>query len=152
VWADAVSTALLARAESFVLDLRSEAYVALGPVPDAVPSAYVRVVSADADGTVRALNHLNKASKGALVRTLARTRPTIRTVRGLLRWASTSPLTRCRLPGPQLPAHTANRPVRAASAAAAKAAVSSCLTCSQVTSPDRRMASVNPLRLSPGSP
>jgi uncharacterized protein len=90
VWADAVSTALLARAESFVLDLRSEAYVALGPVPDAVPSAYVRVVSADADGTVRALNHLNKASKGALVRTLARTRPTIRTVRGLLRWASTT--------------------------------------------------------------
>ncbi len=90
VWADAVSAALLARAESFVLDLRSEAYVALGPVPDAVPSAYVRVVSADADGTVRALNHFNKASKGALVRTLARTRPTIRTLRGLLRWASTT--------------------------------------------------------------
>ena len=73
-----------------MLDLRSEAYVALGPVPDAVPSAYVRVVSADADGTVRALNHFNKASKGALVRTLARTRPTIRTLRGLLRWASTT--------------------------------------------------------------
>jgi len=90
VWADAVTAALLARAEPFVLDLRSEAYVALGPVPDAVPSAYVRVVGAEGDGTVRALNHFNKAAKGALVRTLAQARPTIRTLRGLLRWASTA--------------------------------------------------------------
>ena len=85
-----VAAALLARAEPFVLDLRSEAYVALGPVPDAIPSAYVRVVGAGEDGTVRALNHFNKATKGALVRTLAQARPTIRTLRGLLRWASTA--------------------------------------------------------------
>lgn len=90
VWAEAVSAALAARADPFVLDLRSEAYVALGPVPDAVPSAYVRVVVDEEDGTVRALNHFNKASKGALVRTLAQARPTVRTLRGLLRWASTA--------------------------------------------------------------
>ena len=88
VWTEAVSAALLARADPFVLDLRSEAYVALGPVPDAIPSAYVRVVGAGEDGTVRALNHFNKAAKGALVRTLAQTRPTVRTLRGLLRWAA----------------------------------------------------------------
>ena len=90
VWAEAVSAALVARAEPFVLDLRSEAYVALGPVPDAIPSAYVRVIGAGADGTERALNHFNKAAKGALVRTLAESRPAVRTLRGLLRWASTA--------------------------------------------------------------
>ena len=37
-----------------------------------------------------------------------------------LRCASNRPLIRCRLPGPQLPAQTASRPVSAASAAAAK--------------------------------
>jgi cytoplasmic iron level regulating protein YaaA (DUF328/UPF0246 family) len=88
VWTQAVSAALLARADPFVLDLRSEAYVALGPVPVAIPSAYVRVVGAGEDGTLRALNHFNKAAKGALVRALAQTRPTIRTRRGLLRWAA----------------------------------------------------------------
>lgn len=90
VWAEAVSAALLARAETFVLDLRSEAYVALGPLPEVIPSAYVRVVTAGEDGTVRALNHFNKTTKGALVRTLAQTRPTIRTLRGLVRWAATA--------------------------------------------------------------
>ena len=69
-----------------------------------------------------------------------------------LRCASKSPLIRCRLPGPQLPAQTASRLVRAASAAAAKPAVSSWRTCSQLKCSARRMASVRPLRLSPGSP
>src|ERR1700731_2593483 len=45
------------------------------------------------------------------------------------RWQSNSPLIRCRLPGPQLPAQTASSPVRCTSAPAAKAATSSCLTC-----------------------
>lgn len=80
-WAEATSAAL---AEvGCVLDLRSEAYVALGPVPSTVSSAYVRVVT-DAG---RALNHFNKKSKGALVRTLATERPRVRTIDGLLRWA-----------------------------------------------------------------
>lgn len=48
----------------------------------------------------------------------------------MLRCASYSPLTKCRLPGPQLPAHTANPPVNAASIAAANAAASSWRTCS----------------------
>jgi uncharacterized protein len=87
VWADAVADAIAAESPSFVLDLRSEAYAALGPVPAGVRSAYVRVVTAGEDGAVRALNHFNKHAKGALVRRLAQDRPRIASVVGLRRWA-----------------------------------------------------------------
>jgi len=69
-----------------------------------------------------------------------------------LRFASYRPLIRCRLPGPQLAAHTASSPVSAASAAAANAAPSSCRTCCQAMPPSRRSASVNPFAESPGIP
>lgn len=88
MWADAVSQALEEAAPDFVLDLRSQAYVALGPIPADVPSAYVRVVSEGADGVVRALNHFNKRTKGELVRDLAQTRPRIRSRGGFLAWAA----------------------------------------------------------------
>lgn len=87
IWADAVSRAIAAASPSFVLDLRSKAYVALGPVPPAVPSAYVSVVAAGPDGSVRALNHANKRAKGELVRRLATARPRARTAEGVLAWA-----------------------------------------------------------------
>lgn len=74
VWAGPVSAALddAVREDprKWVLDLRSEAYVKLGPAPPA-SSVFVRVVSRGADGTVRALNHFNKKAKGEFVRTLA---------------------------------------------------------------------------------
>jgi cytoplasmic iron level regulating protein YaaA (DUF328/UPF0246 family) len=87
-WAEAVSAALAAEAAPFVLDLRSEAYVALGPVPGGIPSAYLRVVTVGEDGSVRALNHFNKHGKGALVRALAQTRPRVSNAAALLRWAA----------------------------------------------------------------
>src|SRR6516162_2102261 len=59
---------------------------------------------------------------------------------------------RCRLPGPQLPAQTARRPVVAASAPAANAATSSCRTCIHAMRSSRRRLSLNPLRLSPVTP
>ena len=68
LWAPAVASAL-AGAAGLVLDLRSEAYAALGPVPADLPTAFVRVVSDDG-GRRRALNHFNKAGKGRLVRAL----------------------------------------------------------------------------------
>lgn len=83
LWADAVGEALREEAPRFVLDLRSEAYAALGPVPAGIPSAYVRVVTAEG----RALNHFNKHAKGALVRALAQQRPRISTPRALRVWA-----------------------------------------------------------------
>lgn len=88
VWADAVTEALAQAAPRFVLDLRSEAYVALGPVPAASAAVYVRVVSDAGGGAVRALNHFNKHAKGALVRALAEDRPRLSTGRGLAQWAA----------------------------------------------------------------
>lgn len=87
LWADAVGAALLTAAPAFVLDLRSEAYAALGPVPASVPSVFLRVVTDGADGTARALNHFNKHAKGAFVRALATGRPRIGSMAGLRRWA-----------------------------------------------------------------
>ncbi|SDQ83016.1 YaaA family protein [Microbacterium sp. cf332] len=86
-WAEATSAALAATGASFILDLRSEAYVALAPVPAAVPSAFVRVVTAGADGTVRALNHFNKHAKGELTRALAATGAAIDSRAAFVDWA-----------------------------------------------------------------
>ncbi|WP_144877325.1 YaaA family protein [Microbacterium sp. 1.5R] len=82
-WGEATSAAIAAEEPDFVLDLRSEAYVALGPVPAGVESAYVRVVTEHG----KALNHFNKKSKGMLVRALAEDRPRIRSMRTLRTWA-----------------------------------------------------------------
>jgi cytoplasmic iron level regulating protein YaaA (DUF328/UPF0246 family) len=92
VWADAVTAALAEERPRFVLDLRSEAYVALGPVPASVPSAYVRVVSESEGGAVRALNHFNKHAKGALVRRLAEDRPRVDSLAGFVSWADAASL------------------------------------------------------------
>lgn len=86
-WAAATTAAIAEEQPAFVLDLRSEAYVALGPIPVSVPAAYVRVVTDDG-GTSRALNHFNKTAKGRLVRALAEDRPRVRSPRALLSWAS----------------------------------------------------------------
>jgi len=93
LWADAVTAALAEAAPTFVLDLRSEAYAALGPVPAGVPQAYVRVVTEGSDGTARALNHFNKHAKGALVRRLATERPRVGSLAGLRRWVDAAGLT-----------------------------------------------------------
>lgn len=82
-WSDAVTAAIAQEGPPFILDLRSEAYVALGAVPDSVPSAYVRVVTDHG----RALNHFNKKAKGELVRALAEDRARVRTLSGLHTWA-----------------------------------------------------------------
>lgn len=83
-WAGPTTAAIDAARPAFVLDLRSEAYVALGPVPASVPSSYVRVVTP----TGRALNHFNKKSKGELVRALAEARPALSSAEALCAWAA----------------------------------------------------------------
>ena len=59
---------------------------------------------------------------------------------------------KCKLPGPELPAQTVSFPVKEASAPAAKAAVSSCLTCSKAILPLRRKLSFTEFKLSPVIP
>ena len=86
-WNEAIS-AELAKTDALTLDLRSEGYVALGPAGD--NSYYVRVVTADSDGTKRALNHFNKKGKGEFVRALATAGITHDTVDSLLEWAASA--------------------------------------------------------------
>ncbi len=93
VWADAVTAALAEAAPRFVLDLRSEAYVALGPVPTGIRAVYLRVVTTTSEGTTRALNHFNKHAKGDLVRRLAQTRPRITSADAFATWAAEAALT-----------------------------------------------------------
>ncbi|GAA4214077.1 YaaA family protein [Actinocatenispora rupis] len=63
VWRDELTAVL--RDDRLVLDLRSGAYQALGPVPGAVT---VRVVSVRPDGSRAIVSHFNKAYKGRLAR------------------------------------------------------------------------------------
>ncbi|GAB2973386.1 YaaA family protein [Frigoribacterium salinisoli] len=84
-WRDAVATALADSGE-FVVDLRSEGYVGLGPAP-ADRSAFVRVVS-DAGGRRRALNHFNKKAKGLFVAALLQDRPELASPGDLHDWAA----------------------------------------------------------------
>ncbi|WP_150951976.1 YaaA family protein [Microbacterium testaceum] len=87
IWADAVREAWTLARPDFVLDLRSEAYAALGPVPDDLSSTYVRVMSEDSGGQARALNHFNKRAKGEFVRALASGQAQIGSVDELVTWA-----------------------------------------------------------------
>lgn len=96
VWAEATTAALGEEAPSFVLDLRSEAYAALGPLLQASApgaTAYLRVVTDTGGGAVRALNHFNKHAKGELVRQLADQRPRIANAAAFCAWAEGAGLT-----------------------------------------------------------
>lgn len=55
----------------FVLDLRSQDYAALHPLPADSNGLRLEIATRDANGVTRALNHFNKAAKGDLVRRLA---------------------------------------------------------------------------------
>lgn len=86
-WREPIGMVLSARAE-LVLDLRSEAYAELGPAGSAPQAFTVRVVSEDADGRRRALNHFNKKGKGELVRAIALAGIDHPDVDSLLDWAA----------------------------------------------------------------
>lgn len=91
-WATAISKELGTHAGELILDLRSEAYVHLGPVPmvAAPNSFFVRVVTAGPDGARRALNHFNKKGKGELVRALVEHGEDFATVDALIAWGATA--------------------------------------------------------------
>lgn len=85
-WGDGVTKALTA-ADGLVLDLRSEAYVALGAAPARAESLFLRVVTEAPGGQKRALNHFNKKSKGELARAILQHGREFDTVGDLLDWA-----------------------------------------------------------------
>jgi cytoplasmic iron level regulating protein YaaA (DUF328/UPF0246 family) len=79
---------VLAEVDGLILDLRSEAYAALGPAPSREGSYYLRVVAEGSDGKKRALNHFNKKGKGEFVRALMLAGIDHPDADSLLRWAS----------------------------------------------------------------
>jgi cytoplasmic iron level regulating protein YaaA (DUF328/UPF0246 family) len=89
LWSEPVGQ-LLAGVEGLLLDLRSEAYAALGPLPARPDAVFVRVVSVGDDGRRRALNHFNKAGKGRFVRELLHAGIVHADVESLLTWAATA--------------------------------------------------------------
>ena len=68
-------SAILEAHSGLILDLRSEGYVALAPLPERDNVFFVRAMGRAADGTLRALNHFNKKGKGVFVRALGSTFP-----------------------------------------------------------------------------
>lgn len=64
------NAAVLARLDGPLIDLRSEGYAALGPLPARDDALFVRVVAIGDDGVARALNHFNKKGKGEYLRAL----------------------------------------------------------------------------------
>lgn len=83
-WREAATGALAGRG-GLHLDLRSEAYAQLGTAGE--NSAYLRVVTAGANGKRVALSHFNKKSKGVFTRALVRAGIRHSSVDSLLEWA-----------------------------------------------------------------
>lgn len=81
---------VLAGVDGLLLDLRSEGYADLGPVPARPGSVFVRVVAEDGAGRRRALNHFNKQAKGRFTRALLEHRPEPETVADLVDWAESA--------------------------------------------------------------
>jgi cytoplasmic iron level regulating protein YaaA (DUF328/UPF0246 family) len=86
LWSAPVS-AVLAGLPGMILDLRSAAYLGLGPAPRRPESWYLRVVTEAGDGRQRALNHFNKKGKGEFTRALLLSGIDHRDAASLMRWA-----------------------------------------------------------------
>ena len=86
-WRDPLANLLAAR-RGLIVDLRSEGYADLGPAPARDDSVFVRVVSVDADGRRRALNHFNKQAKGRFARSFLQSRPQLSSVGELVDWGT----------------------------------------------------------------
>lgn len=86
VWGPA-GEALWGEVNDFVLDLRSEGYRSLAPVPVDM-GVFVTLVQPGPVGERKALGHANKKTKGRLVHELARSRAAIVSVAELVEWGS----------------------------------------------------------------
>lgn len=87
LWSAPVS-AVIASRPGMILDLRSQAYAALGPAPRREESWYLLVVSEGEDGRRRALNHFNKRGKGEFTRAVLLAGADHPDAASLIAWAS----------------------------------------------------------------
>ena len=88
-WSAGVA-AQLERHDGLVLDLRSEAYAALGRAPVREDSFYIRVVTESSDGRRLALSHFNKKAKGEFVRAVLIASLVHNSAAALIDWAAAS--------------------------------------------------------------
>ena len=88
-WRGALGS-VLAATPGLLLDLRSESYAALGPLPQRDDAVYLRVVSQGPNGQKKALTHFNKKGKGLFLRSLAEAGIDHHSVDSLLEWAAIS--------------------------------------------------------------
>ena len=70
VWSQAHDRVWPRLEDSPIIDLRSKSYADLAPIPQSVEHFWVEVVSEDASGQQRAMNHFNKKAKGEFVRSV----------------------------------------------------------------------------------
>lgn len=84
-WREAISSQLAAH-PGLVLDLRSEAYAALGPAP--ADALYLRVVTENESGRRVALSHFNKKAKGEFARAVIVAGIAHPDAESLVRWAA----------------------------------------------------------------
>ena len=73
--------------EGLVVDMRSEGYAALGPLPPGPDRVFLRVFTDAGDGSKRALNHFNKRGKGEFARAVLESGIQHPDVESLLGWA-----------------------------------------------------------------
>lgn len=85
-WRGAV-TAELSSHDGLLIDARSEAYAALGPLPKRDNAVYLRVVTQQESGRRVALSHFNKKAKGEFARILVTSGVVLRSVGELIDWA-----------------------------------------------------------------
>lgn len=86
-WAAAVGERLAER-PGLIVDLRSEGYAALGPLPSRDDVVYLRVLSEGESGVRRALNHFNKQSKGRFTRAVLEHGADFASTGELIDWAT----------------------------------------------------------------
>lgn len=91
-WREGVADELQRR-DGVILDLRSEAYSALGPAPRRDGSCYIRVVSETPDGRRVALSHFNKKAKGEFTRAVLDAGIDHDSIDSLIDWARSAGLT-----------------------------------------------------------
>lgn len=88
LWSASISQELDA-VDGLVVDMRSEAYMKLGPLPPAQHRAVLRVVTDAGNGVRRALNHFNKKGKGEFARAVLDSGIRHADVDSLIDWAAT---------------------------------------------------------------
>jgi cytoplasmic iron level regulating protein YaaA (DUF328/UPF0246 family) len=88
LWAEAHEAIWPRLAEGLIIDLRSNTYADLAPIPEGLPSRKVTVFVEREDGSREQLNHFNKKAKGQLVRAALMAKTPPETIRDLQKSAA----------------------------------------------------------------